>query len=104
MEILSGKHPVTILSRHAPAAAPKLTRSQDEALPYDETLFERLRQVRTRLAKADHLPPYMVCSDRTLRDMVRKRPTTLAEMLRIHGIGEAKLARYGQTFLDAITR
>jgi ATP-dependent DNA helicase RecQ len=104
MEILAGKRTVTILSRQAPAAAPALTRSEDEALPYDEALFERLRQVRSRLARASRVPPYLVCSDRTLRDMARKRPTTGAEMLRVHGIGEAKLARYGQTFLDEMAR
>ena len=104
MEVLAGSRTVTILKRQAPSAAPAVTRSLDESLPYDETLFDRLRTVRTRLAKAAHVPPYIVCSDRTLRDMCRKRPVNRAQMLTVQGIGEAKLTRYGQPFLDEIAR
>ena len=104
MEVLSGKRTVTILKRQAPPAAPAVTRSMDELLPYDTLLFERLRAVRMHLARTGHVPPYVVFSDRTLRDMCRKMPANQAQMLAVHGIGEAKFSRYGQDFLSEIAR
>ncbi len=70
--------------------------------PMDSGLFESLRACRTRLAVRDHIPPYMVFSDATLRDMCILRPQTLSDMRRVKGIGEYKLNRYGQDFLDAL--
>ena len=65
-------------------------------------LFETLRQLRMTLAKQEHISPYMVFSDATLRDMVAVNPRTLDEMLEVKGVGEMKLAKYGQDFLDCL--
>lgn len=68
----------------------------------DEELFQRLRVLRKTLADEAHVPPYVVFSDRTLRAMVRRRPRTQEELLEVPGVGEVKLERYGQVFLDEL--
>ncbi len=65
-------------------------------------LFERLRQVRTQLAREEGIPPYIIFSDKTLTDLCVKVPLTKGEMLMVNGIGEHKFEKYGQTFMDAI--
>ena len=70
--------------------------------PPDEALFESLRALRKELAAAQGVPAYIVFSDKVLLEMATRRPTTLAEMLEVPGIGPAKLRRYGQVFLDLL--
>jgi ATP-dependent DNA helicase RecQ len=71
-----------------------------EALP----VFEALRALRLELAREESVPAFVVASDRTLRDLAFLRPRTRAELLRAHGIGEAKADRYGRRILDAVAR
>ena len=68
----------------------------------DEALFERLRALRKRLASANHVAPYMVFSDRALRDMSEKRPKDAFDFLEVNGVGVNKLERYGEAFLEEI--
>ena len=68
----------------------------------DRDLFERLRELRTELARARNVPPYVIFSDASLRDMARQRPATPGELLEIHGVGEKKLADLGDDFLACI--
>ncbi len=68
----------------------------------DRTLFELLRTLRKQLADEHGLPPYVIFHDATLREMAQQRPATLHEFSRIRGIGEAKLSRYGERFIEAI--
>lgn len=65
-------------------------------------LFEYLRQHRKRLAAEAGIPPYIVFPDTVLIDLANARPTTLGEFANIKGVGEAKLKKYGPTFLEAI--
>ncbi|TVR65801.1 MAG: ATP-dependent DNA helicase RecQ, partial [Spirochaetaceae bacterium] len=65
-------------------------------------LFHHLRAVRLGIAREKGLPPYVVFSDRTLREMARHRPVSTAGLLRIHGVGDTKAERYGHLFLAAI--
>lgn len=65
-------------------------------------LFEKLRSLRSELAHAEGLPPYIVCSDKTLLDMCIKVPFNQEEMLGVNGVGENKYARYGERFLREI--
>lgn len=67
-----------------------------------EELFSKLRALRKDLARERGIAPYMVFSDATLRDMIRRRPQTLDQMLDVSGVGQKKLERYGQIFLDAL--
>lgn len=68
----------------------------------DAELFEELRRVRTQIAREEGRPPYMVFNDRTLRQMVRDKPTTPEAFLAISGVGERKLEAYGERFMQAI--
>ncbi len=65
-------------------------------------LFERLRRLRKTIAEEEGVPPYIVFSDAALRDMSAALPTTDAEFLAVHGVGEKKLASYGERFLAEI--
>jgi len=66
----------------------------------DETIFEQLRLIRRELASKAGVPPYIVFNDSTLRELAEMQPTTEAGMLRIKGVGEAKLKQFGMPFLE----
>ncbi|MGC1578785.1 MAG: HRDC domain-containing protein [Beijerinckiaceae bacterium] len=68
----------------------------------DEPLFQALRARRLELAREQGVPPYVIFHDATLLEMVRRKPTDLAAMGEIPGVGRNKLNRYGATFLAAI--
>lgn len=69
---------------------------------YDRTLFVRLKHLRKVLAEEHEVPPYVVFSDATLVDMASKLPTSTSAMLDISGVGQTKLARYGEAFMQLI--
>lgn len=69
---------------------------------YDKKLFEKLRKVRTELSETEDIPSYCILQDSVLREMSIKKPVTAIEMMGIKGIGETKLRRYGDIFLQAI--
>jgi ATP-dependent DNA helicase RecQ len=83
------------VARRASAALP---RERDPSNP----TFQRLRTLRKRLADEHDVPAYVIFSDRTLWDMIDRRPRSLGEMLDVHGVGDAKLERYGAEFLAAL--
>ncbi len=85
------------------ASTPKPIKRSTEELDYEATLFESLRDLRTMLAKAQGVPPYVIFHDRALQEMAAYRPASLDGMRSITGIGEMKLERYGQLFLDTLT-
>ena len=68
----------------------------------DAALLDRLKQLRRTLASAARVPAYVVFPDRTLIELATHQPKTLAEMSAIHGVGKAKLTRYGAAFLAVI--
>ena len=68
-----------------------------------EDVFERLRAWRAVAAKEQGVPAYVVFHDATLRQIASESPTTLADLSRVNGVGETKLARYGQQILDTLT-
>jgi len=67
-----------------------------------DELFERLRQLRRTLAQKNGIPPYLIFSDKTLEEMAATRPLLDKDMLEVSGVGEQKLKRYGDLFMDAI--
>ena len=73
------------------------------ASPEEEALFQALRAERLRLAREQGVPPYVIFHDTSLREMARRRPSSLAEMADIPGVGGAKIARYGEAFLAVVT-
>ena len=70
----------------------------------DRELFEALRVVRRSVAEEHGVAPFIVFSDATLRDLARKRPTSLTDFRQVHGVGDKKTAAYGELFIDAIRR
>jgi ATP-dependent DNA helicase RecQ len=80
----------------------KSRRTPSEIAPNDEPLWEALRECRRQLAAEHNVPPYVIFHDATLKQMAAERPTDLAALLTIGGVGQAKLARYGERFLAVL--
>ena len=68
----------------------------------DQGLWEALRELRRKLAEDAGVPPYVIFHDTTLKEMVRLRPATAEDLLSLHGVGQTKLDRYGDAFLEAL--
>lgn len=68
----------------------------------EESLFQKLRELRRTIAQEIGKPPYIVFSDKTLRDMTRIKPVTNAQFLAVNGVGQHKLDLYGQRFMQTI--
>ena len=105
--VLRGEEEVLMRQDVRPPRA-KAGRKPKEPLPppdpatWDESLWEALRTRRSELAKAQSVPPYVIFHDSTLREMVHHRPHTLEDFARLSGVGETKLSRYGDEFLEVI--
>ncbi len=91
---------VCIPTASAPLAA---TRSSSVPADVDQGLFDRLRLLRRALAEERGVPPYVVFSDKTLQDMSRFYPQSLASMAKIFGVGKEKLTMFGEVFTKAVT-
>lgn len=102
INILKGNEPVMIREERL---AVKKTKPKKEPLvfeSYEVGIFNKLRALRKSIADANKVPPYVVFSDKTLKELSNLMPTTKAEMLQVHGIGEVKFDRYGEMFLELI--
>ena len=77
-------------------------RAEPPASSPEGALFEELKQLRLAVAKAQSVPPYVIFHDVTLKEMAATLPGTLEEMRYISGVGEKKLEKYGQSFLEKI--
>ena len=97
--VLRGERSVSVARAVKPAR-----RSKDgtRASSMDDSLFERLRALRKRLADANGLPPYVIFHDSTLREMAEHMPLDLDQFAALPGVGQAKLARYGEQFIAAV--
>jgi ATP-dependent DNA helicase RecQ len=85
------------------SAAIQISEPDSVALTQGEIdLLTALREKRREISRQEEVPAYIVFSDRTLAEMALRRPTTLAAMGKVRGVGEMKLARYGEAFLDVI--
>jgi len=91
--------------QEAPVEEPKVTDlgfSNVSNKVMDKALFEKLREVRKALAKANHIAPYMVFSDKSLQAMATEKPTTQAEFGILYGVGEVKCQKYWRPFTAAV--
>ena len=109
--VMKGDVPARLLLPEAAAtpAAPRRRRSaagpaaETEHLDAEATrLFEALRGRRLELARAQGVPPYVVASDRSLREIAVLRPRSVDDLLEVHGVGEAKAEKYGRVWLDIV--
>ncbi|MFW6087414.1 MAG: HRDC domain-containing protein, partial [Myxococcota bacterium] len=82
--------------------AGRAPRAETPLAPADEGLFEALRAERLRLARDNDVPAYVVCHDRTLAEMAAARPTTPEQLAAVHGMGPARIDRWGAPLLDVI--
>jgi ATP-dependent DNA helicase RecQ len=102
VEVLKGVHTVELkkerLSIQKAAPKRKVTFFDD----YDVQMYDRLRDLRSQIASENGIPPYIVFSDKTLKDLSAKKPATKEDMLAVHGIGEVKFERYGEVFLEIL--
>jgi len=105
-EVLHGRARVEL---RVAALTPHTSRKRTPAPPSaaaaaaDPALLTALKSLRSRLASEEKVPAYVVFPDRSLIEMAAHRPASLAALAGIHGVGERKLARFGQAFLDVIT-
>ena len=90
----------------APTAKKAGSKSARKAqiLPEDQELWDELRECRKMLAEESNVPPYVIFHDATLKEMLDTMPTSEAEMLRINGVGESKLEKYGDDFMHILRR
>ena len=111
--VLKGEQQVTL--RKVAAEKPKRTKGSrtdatarsraKNAVPAEHNaLWEALREARLTLAREQGVPPYVIFHDATLLEMLSRRPTTLEELAAVSGVGERKLARYGEAFLGVLRR
>ncbi len=99
--ILKGEQAVEIVQ----PPKPERRRSRGgEANPVGDPLFEALRELRRDLAAEGQVPPYVIFHDATLREMAETRPSSLAELGAISGVGAKKLEAYGEAFLQVVRR
>ena len=101
--VLYGKEDAKALKRGEPEKKKKAGTGYGPE-QYDESLFEKLRSFRKKIAEEHQVPPYVIFSDRTLHEMCRYFPATLPDMRRISGVGDAKLERYGEDFVREIKK
>jgi ATP-dependent DNA helicase RecQ len=102
LDVLYGKEEAKALKREE-SAKTKAGKAGDPGR-YDEALFGKLRALRKKIAEEHHVPPYVIFSDKTLHEMCRHFPSTLPDMRRISGVGDAKLDRYGEDFTGEIRK
>jgi ATP-dependent DNA helicase RecQ len=103
VDVMRGQAPITLFEIPQLPRARRTRRTPAPTdLQYDETLFDKLRQLRRKLASERGLPPYMIFGDRTLQELAAVQPTALDELREIRGVGAKKLEDLGELFLAAI--
>ncbi|NOR56474.1 MAG: DNA helicase RecQ [Sulfurovum sp.] len=102
IEVIKGAHTIDLkkerLTVQKAESKKKVTYFDD----YDVDMYDKLRDLRTQIASQKGIPPYIVFSDKTLKDLSNKQPQDKEEMLAVHGIGEVKFERYGKAFLEVL--
>lgn len=102
VEVLKGLHPIQIRKERLELKKAEPKRRVTFFDDYDTELFDRLRDLRTQIAEENGIPPYIVFSDKTLKDLSMQKPSSKEAMLGVHGIGEVKFDRYGDEFLNLL--
>ena len=98
--VLKATEPLMLASPRLQKASYWQNKAQQKS--YDKVLFSKLRELRKDIADGEDIAPFIVFNDATLSELARKLPQTPQQMLSISGIGDVKLSRYGQPFLQLI--
>jgi len=101
-DILKGRQTIRLRSDPLTPRERKARRAPASGGAPDEGVLAALKRKRLELAREEGVPAFVIFADRTLIDMAERRPTTLEDMLAVHGVGQRKLARYGGAFLEAL--
>lgn len=99
LDVLKGKTSVTRRKEEKVAAESKSIVADGS---FDEELFEQLRKLRLNLAREQGIAPFMIFSDKTLKNMCQSMPTNSEEFLAVSGVGKVKLEQYGEKFISEI--
>jgi len=102
--ILRGEQNLALRKQRKEEKITKKSRQKTSVRPQDQALWEALRTLRTTLAEEHGVPSFVIFHDATLQDMVRKRPLSLQDFSRVSGVGDQKLTRYGQVFINEISQ
>ncbi|SEC23268.1 DNA helicase RecQ [Paenibacillus sp. GP183] len=109
LQLSEGQYPVVKLQQPAADVLQgkiqvyqKVRRQEQKAAAIDNTLFEQLRLLRREISQKEKVPPYIIFTDSTLREMSEIVPTSAAGMLAIKGVGEVKFRNYGRPFLELL--
>jgi ATP-dependent DNA helicase RecQ len=84
-----------------PSSAPKSRTLEGLDAPTNR-LYEALRATRAAIAQTQKVPAYVVCHDRTLLELARQRPSSRSALRDVHGMGPARIAAYGDRFLETV--
>jgi len=98
--VLKATEPLMLASPRLQKASYWQSKKQQKS--YDRALFTKLRGLRKNIADSEDIAPFIVFNDATLSELARIQPRTSAQMLEISGIGDVKLSRYGQAFMEVI--
>ncbi|SFV50521.1 ATP-dependent DNA helicase RecQ [hydrothermal vent metagenome] len=102
VSILKGQEKVTIREERLMVKRVKKQKKITYFDDYEVEIFEKLRVLRKEIATKNKVPPYVVFSDKTLKELSNIMPTNREEMLEVHGVGTVKFERYGKAFLELI--
>jgi len=102
VEVIKGAHTIELKKERLTVQKAEKKKKVTYFDDYDAEVFDKLRDLRTKIASANNIPPYIVFSDKTLKDLSAKLPQSKQEMLDVHGIGEVKFERYGEEFLELL--
>ncbi len=106
VDVIKGKHEIDL--REDRLAVKKSTAKKksvtDDLSEYNKDIFDQFKVLRREIAQANNIPPYIVFSDKTLKELSISLPKNREDMLDVHGIGEVKFERYGEKFLGIILK
>ncbi|MCD7800016.1 MAG: DNA helicase RecQ [Ruminococcus sp.] len=101
-EVLVGDTKVTMKTLKSQVKKSKVVKNTN--VNTNDSLFDTLKSVRQNIANVQSIPAYIIFSDATLKDMCKKLPVTKNEFLRVSGVGEIKMEKYGETFMKEIRK
>ncbi len=103
VEVIKGAHTIELKKERLTVQTAETQKKVTYFDDYDVDMYDKLRDLRTQIASSKGIPPYIVFSDKTLKDLSNKQPQSKEEMLEVHGIGEVKFERYGREFLEVLS-
>ncbi|MDQ1326016.1 MAG: ATP-dependent helicase RecQ [Campylobacterota bacterium] len=98
-EVIRGMHRIDLKKERLSIKNAEPKKSMSSFDDYNVGIYDKLKELRIRIASVNNIPPYIIFSDKTLKDLSIKLPQNKNEMLEVHGVGEVKFERYGEEFL-----